>query len=149
MVEKYRFNNDQFVSRPYEGRQQASFSAVMVDEMVKLHAGTFVIPTNQRTLRVIINLLEPAAPDSFAKWGFFNSFFERKEYVEDYIMEPIAKQMMKENPKLRDEFYSKLNSNEGFRNDPSERLDFFYRNSPYFDKLEKIYPVMRTNEELF
>lgn len=149
MVEKYKFHNDQFSVRPYEGRQQATFNAVRFDEMVIVPEGTFVVPTNQRTLRVIVNLLEPSAPDSFAKWGFFNSFFERKEYAEDYVMEPIAKQMLKDDSRLRSEFYSKLNEDEGFRNSPSERLDFFYRSSAYFDKSEKIYPVMRTNEELF
>ncbi len=148
MVEKYLFINDQFVGRPYEGRQQSAFNVVMIDEMVKPPEGTFVVPANQRTLRVIVNLLEPSAPDSFAKWGFFNAFFERKEYAEDFIMEPIAKQMLKDNPKLRDEFNSKLNSDESFRNNPSERLDFFYRSSPYFDKTEKIYPIMRTHDKL-
>ena len=148
MVEKYKFINDQFIERPYEGRQQAAFNVVMIDEMVKLPEGTFVVPANQRTLRVIVNLLEPSAPDSFAKWGFFNAFFERKEYAEDFIMEPIAKQMLKDNPKLRDEFNFKLNSDEGFRNNPSERLDFFYRSSPYFDKTEKIYPIMRTHDKM-
>jgi len=148
LVEKYQFTNDQFMPRPYEGRQQALFNLIPFYEKVKVDKGTFIIPTNQRTLRVIVNLLEPMAPDSFARWGFFNSFFERKEYAEAYVMEPIAKQMLKDNSKLREEFNTKLDSGENFRNDPLERLDFFYRNSPYFDKTEKVYPIMRVNEKV-
>ena len=146
LVEKYKFVNDQFTNHPYEGRQQVSFSINIFYEKVKMPKGTFIIPTNQRTLRVIVNLLEPMSPDSFVKWGFFNSIFERKEYAEAFIMEPIAKQMLKDDPKLSKEFYAKLESDENFRNSPLERLDFFYRNSPYFDKAEKVYPIMRVNE---
>jgi hypothetical protein len=148
LVEKYKFTNDQFMPHPYEGRQQALFNLTPFYEKVKVDKGTFIIPTNQRTLRVIVNLLEPMAPDSFARWGFFNSFFERKEYAEAYVMEPIAKQMLKDNSKLREEFNTKLDSGENFRNDPLERLDFFYRNSPYFDKAEKVYPIMRVIEKI-
>jgi murein tripeptide amidase MpaA len=149
VVEKYRFIDDQFAPRPYEGRQQATFGLNSFYEKIKLPRGTFIIPTNQRALRVIVNLLEPMAPDSFAKWGFFNSFFERKEYAEAYIMEPIAEQMLKSDPKLRAEFRVKLDSDESFRNNSLDRLDYFYRKSPYFDKGEKIYPIMRTNEKAF
>ena len=145
-VDRYRFINDQFAPRPYEGKQQVTFDVIPFTQKMKLPKGTIVVRTNQRTLRVIANLLEPMAPDSLVRWGFFNSIFERKEYAEAYIMEPIAKQMLKDNSKFREEFNAKLNSNENFRNDPLERLDFFYRNSPYFDKAEKIYPIVRVNE---
>jgi len=147
-VDRYKFVNDQFVPRPYEGKQQVTFDVIPFTEKIKVPKGTIVVRTNQRTLRVIANLLEPMAPDSFVRWGFFNSFFERKEYVEVYVMEPIAKQMLKDNQKLRDEFHSKLDSDENFRNDSLERLDFFYRKSPYFDKDEKVYPIMRVNEKI-
>jgi hypothetical protein len=146
LVEKYKFTNDQFMPRPYEGRQQALFNVSPFFEKVQVDKGTFIILTNQRTLRVIVNLLEPMAADSFARWGFFNSFFERKEYAEAYIMEPIAKQMLKDNSKLREEFNAKLDSDENFRKDSLERLDFFYRKSPCFDKAEKAYPIMRVEE---
>lgn len=145
-VDRYKFANDQFAAHPYEGKQQVTFDVIPFTEKIKIPKGTFVVRTNQQTLRVIANLLEPMAPDSFVRWGFFNSFFERKEYAETYVMEPVAKQMLKDNLKLREEFNAKLDSDENFRNNPLERLDFFYRNSPYFDKSEKIYPIMRVKE---
>jgi hypothetical protein len=147
-VDRYKFANDQFTPRPYEGKQQVMFDVIPFTEKIKVPKGTFVVKTSQRTLRVIVNLLEPTAPDSFARWGFFNSFFERKEYAEAYIMEPIAKHMLKNDSKLREEFNRKLDGDENFRNDPLERLDFFYRKSPYFDKAEKIYPIMRISEKI-
>lgn len=148
LVEKYKFTNENFSDKPYEGKQQVTFSVIPFYENIKVPKGTFVIFTNQRTLRVVVNLLEPQSPDSFIRWGFFNSFFERKEYAEPYVMEPIAKQMLKDDTKLSNEFYAKIDSDESFRNNPLDRLDFFYRNSPYFDKCEKVYPIMRTNQNL-
>lgn len=148
LVEKYKFKNENFSALPYEGKQQVKLGVTPFYEKIKIPKGTFVIPTNQRTLRVIVNLLEPLAPDSFVRWGFFNAFFERKEYAEPYIMEPIAKKMLSENSKLREEFQNRINSDETFRSNPMERLDYFYRNSTYFDKCEKTYPIMRTNDKI-
>lgn len=147
-VEKYKFVNVNFAPSPYEGRQQVKFNVIPFEETVIISEGCIVIPTNQRTLRVIVNLFEPMAPDSFARWGFFNSSFERKEYAEPFVMEPIAKEILKSDSKLRKEFYGKLESDENFKNNPLERLDFFYRNSPYFDKSLNIYPIMRTHQNI-
>jgi hypothetical protein len=142
-VEKYKFKDIKFAQRPYEGRQLLSFNCSVSNELVELEPGTLVIFTNQRELRVIVSLLEPEATDSFVNWGFFNAFFERKEYAEDYIMEPYAKKMIEENPALRSEFYKKLNEDEKFNNNSGERLDFFYKHSPFYDKGENVYPIMR------
>ena len=142
-VEKYRFDKLHFAQRPYEGRQLPSFNTTSFTETVEVEAGTLIVYTNQRLLRVIVNLLEPEAPDSFVNWGFFNAFFERKEYAEAYVMEPYAKQMMKNDSNLRSEFYKKLEEAESFRNNSGERLDFFYKRSPFYDKGENVYPIMR------
>jgi len=142
-VEKYRFEDIKLAPKPYEGRQLPSFKCAAFAETVEIDAGTLIVYTNQRQLRVIVNLLEPEAPDSFVNWGFFNAFFERKEYAEAYVMEPYAKRMISENPTLRAEFNRKLNESESFRNNGGERLDFFYKRSPYYDKGENIYPIMR------
>ncbi len=142
-VEKYKFEDVQFAPRPYEGRQLPSFKCDSFIEIVDVEAGTLIVHTNQRQLRVIVNLLEPEAPDSFVNWGFFNAFFERKEYAEAYVMEPYAKKMLEENQTLRSEFYKKLNEDELFRNNGGERLDFFYKHSPFYDKGENVYPILR------
>ena len=142
-VEKYKFAKVKFWSRPYEGRLPVNFEFEKLKEKTIVEKGTFVISTNQKALRVILFLLEPASQDSFVRWGFFNAFFERKEYAEPFIMEPIAKKMLQERKSLWREFYNRVEIDEEFRNNAAERLDFFYQRSPYFDKGEKVYPVMR------
>ncbi len=143
LVEKYRFKNVTFAPSPYEGRQLPDFQTECFEENVNLPKGTYVVPTKQRALRIIVNLLEPDAVDSFVHWGFFNAFFERKEYAEAYVMEPYARTMIENNPSLKNDFYKKLEADEKFRNNPLDRLDFFYKLSPFFDKGENIYPIIR------
>ena len=142
-VERYKFKNVKFWSRPYEGRLPVNFEIEKYEEKIIAEENSFVIFTNQKNLRVILFLLEPASKDSFVRWGFFNAFFERKEYAEAFVMEPIAKEMLNKNKSLQKEFLNKIESDEEFRNNPVERLDFFYRRSPYFDEGEKVYPIMR------
>jgi len=76
------------------------------------------------------------------QWGYFNAWFERKEYAEDYIIEPIAQQMLRKNAMLRKEFKRVLDQDPRFE-DPVERLEFFYRRSVYFDQKERKYPIVR------
>ena len=143
LAETYKFKNVSFFPFPYEGRQLVKFKAeTFVDDFL-IPPGTILVPANQRQLRLIVNLLEPEAPDSLVNWGFFNAFFERKEYAESYVMEPYAKKMLGDNPKLKEEFIKKLESDEEFRNNPSERLDYFYRRSPFYDTGENVYPILR------
>lgn len=142
-VERYRFIDIEFAPKPYEGRQRVSCNVELFRENTFLPAGTFIVYTQQRTLRVIMHLLEPQSADSFVSWGCFNAFFERKEYAEPYVMEPIARKMLEDDPKLREEFEAKLADDDEFKNDPGVRLNFFYEHSPYFDKCERVYPIMR------
>lgn len=143
-VERTRFRNVKFTQVPYEGRTQPEYEIENFVESVEVPEGTFIISTNQRTLPIIVHLLEPKSPDSFVKWGFFNSVFERKEYFEAYSMEPIARKMAEENPAVKEEFLKKVESDETFRANTRARLNFFYERSPYFDKQFNLYPVMKT-----
>jgi hypothetical protein len=93
--------------------------------------------------RVALNLLEPAAPDSLARWGFFNAVFEEKEYAEHYVLEELARQMMRNDPSLADEFVRAIAEDPEFASNPAERLRFFYKRSPYWDPQMNLYPVGR------
>ena len=149
LVEKYRFDeNTVWQKRPYEGRiMLITKYETFVDTLIA-EKGDYLIPVNQRAVKVIIHLLEPKSGDSFVSWGFFNSIFERKEYYEDYVMEKLAEEMYNSNENLRKEFEEKLKSDTTFANSPEQRLEFFYRRSPYFDKQWLVYPVSRVIKKL-
>lgn len=146
MVTRTKFNNPKFSASPYEGRQSVTAPYETYTESVTLPAGTFVVYTEQRTVRVIASALEPKSGDSYLRWGFMNGIFERKEYFEDYVMEKVALEMYNSNPALAAEFDKKVTEDEKFRSDANARLNWFYERSPYFDKQYMVYPVMRIEE---
>lgn len=142
-VTRYRFTNVKFDSIPNEGRQRVNFNVDEYKETVKVPEGTFKIEASQRAIGIILHALEPRGADSFVKWGFLNNIFDMKEYFEDYVMEKVAVEMLNNDPDLKKEFEDKLDADEDFRNNPEERLLFFYKRSPYFDEQYCVYPVMR------
>ncbi|RPI73355.1 MAG: peptidase M14 [Ignavibacteriales bacterium] len=142
-VKRYRFTDVKLTETSFEGRQRASFTTNEYYEKVKVPAGSFLVSTKQREVRIITHLLEPEGDDSFMKWGFFNAVLEQKEYFEPYVMEKLASEMLKEDPQLLIEFEEKLNLDEEFRNSSFSRLNFFYTRSPYYDSHFNVYPVLR------
>jgi murein tripeptide amidase MpaA len=141
-VESYRFTEPKWSSTSFESRVTLSYKTNPIKETRTFPANSIIIPTAQETANVIIHLLEPAAPDSFMFWGFFNAIFEQKEYGESYILEKIAREMLEKDAELRKEFEEKL-QDENFAKSPRARLNFFYERSPYFDKRIGLYPVGR------
>ena len=142
-VESYRFTNVTWPSEPFEGRHMPRFKVEPTVETRIFPPGSAVVSTAQTFARIILNLLEPNAPDSLARWGFFNAIFEEKEYAEHYVLETLAREMMANDPALEQEFRQRLALDSEFAASPSERLRFFYRRSPYWDPQMNLYPVGR------
>ena len=142
-VESYRFENVVWPAGPFEGRQMPRFDVEPVTQTRVFHAGSLIVPLAQPLAKVAINLLEPEAPDSFARWGFFNAIFEEKEYGEPYVLEALAREMIAADPSLKNEFDELLASDAEFAASPAERLRFFHRRSPYWDPQMNLYPVGR------
>ncbi len=140
-VESYRFKNPQWAKRPFEGRLRVDFELAPIQEERNYPAGSAVVLLNQRTNRLIMQLLEPHAPDSFLRWGYWNTIFERKEYAEDYFLEQTARQLLQENPALRRKFEAALKANPGMAKNRWARLYFFYARTPYWEDRVNVYPV--------
>lgn len=148
-VSYYKFDNVSFYDTPYESHHRVKeFTYDIVYDSVTIMKGSWIIPCNQRNLRLIVNALEPDADDSFLKWGFFNAIFERKEYFEYYVMEHLAEKMIITDQKLADEFFTKLDLDKEFAQDPYQRLMFFYKRSPYFDQKLNVYPILRIEQTI-
>ena len=141
-VESYRLTEPKWSPASFESRLPMNFKTNPVKETREFPANSVVVPLNQEAGNVVVHLLEPQSGDSFAAWGFFNAIFEQKEYFSDYIMEPIARQMLAKDENLRREFEERL-KDENFRKSAGARLRFFYERSPYFDNRIGLYPVGR------
>jgi len=142
-IETYRFTNVSWPNGPFEGRLMPRFDVTRSIETRVFPTGSVVIPVAQPSAKLILNLLEPEAPDSLARWGFFNAIFEEKEYGEPYVLEALAREMMAADPALRREFEELLATDEEFAASAFERLRFFYKRSPYWDPQMNLYPVGR------
>ena len=81
----------------------------------------------------MMSLLEPQAPDSLAAWGFFAAAFERKEYMEDYVAEDVAREMLARDPALRERFERKLKDDSAFAADPQALAFVFHE----IDQMQK------------
>ena len=93
-------------------------------------------------------LFEVKAPDSLLAWGVFNNAFEQKEYMEDYVAEDVAREMLAKDPALAVAFKKKITEDPEFAKDPQARLQYFYKLHSAWDEELNKYPVMRVREAL-
>lgn len=129
--------------QPYEGHVRESANPVRTQRTEHYPAGSFRVPTDQPLGDLAVVLLEPASPDSFFQWGFFDQVLQPTEYIEGYVLEPMAERMLASDPQLAEEFRRKLATDEAFRGSPGDRLRWFYARTPFFDERWKLYPVGR------
>jgi hypothetical protein len=141
--EGYNLYSPKFSPVPFEGRFAVDFQAAKMPVKRTFPAGSIYVPLNQRGARTAMNLLEPEAPDSLVKWGFFHSIFEQKEYFSDYIMEPIAREMAAARPDLKKEFDAKVASDAAFAKSARARLTWWFERSPYYEDDKDVYPIIR------
>ncbi len=141
-VQTYQFSDVKFSSQPFEGRQMLnSFDYEIIEEEKEFPAGSVVIDMEQGAARVVAQILEPDAPSSLLKWGFFNAIFEQKEYAESYVMETKAREMLENDPGLKAKFDIKMKNDKDFASNPRAILNWFYTNSPWWDDRINKYPV--------
>ena len=147
-VEAFRASEVQFARAPFEGRMRATLTGGWQREAQDIPAGALFVPIAQPGARLVMHLLEPQAPDSFCAWGFFNACFEQKEYLEPYVAEQVAEEMIAGNPDLEAQFSRRLKEDPAFAGSPQQRLEFFLRRHPSWDSRYDLYPVFRVDELL-
>jgi hypothetical protein len=148
IAEIFRATHVEFSATPFEGRMRAQFEGTWRSETLSIGAGALFVPIAQSAARLVMALLEPQAPDSFAAWGFFNSCFEQKEQMEPYVAERIARQMMDSDAALQEAFELKLKHDAVFAADTHARLEFFLRRHVSWDERFNLYPIMRLGTTL-
>ncbi|GAC1622849.1 MAG: M14 family metallopeptidase [Nevskia sp.] len=142
-VETLRATQATLTPNSFEGRTMLTVEGGWQPERRDVPAGALFIPIAQPKARLVMALMEPQAPDSFAAWGFFNAAFEQKEYAEPYVAEQMAREMLEKNPGLVADFAQKLADDEAFARSPGARLNFFYRRHASWDERFNLCPVYR------
>lgn len=130
---------------PYEGRMRFTPGEIVRERReVSLPAGSWRISAHQPLGDLLVLLLEPESPDSLFQWGFFASIMNRTEYIESYVVEPLARRMLAADPELKAEYAAWLSEDEDLSASASNRLAWFYARTPYIDPHWKVYPVYRS-----
>ena len=120
----------------------------MYKQDVMIPKGSIIVPVSQLRLKLVAHMFEPDSPDSFLQWGFFNIYFEQKEYAESYVMEKMMREMMEKDPALKLEFETKMKNDTLFRDNQYGIYNWFYKKTPYWDKVFNVYPVIRVPEQI-
>src|ERR1035437_3706554 len=134
---------------PYEGRYPHHDIEVRKEKQtLNFYTGDYIIMTDQSCNRYVVETLEPQGDDSFFAWNFFDAILQQKEWFSDYIFEEKAEEILKANPKVKEELESKRKNDKAFAENHQAQLSFIYKNSPYYEKSHNRYPVVRLNEYL-
>jgi len=146
-VERDRLPEAHVEDAPFEGHMRVSPGPATAErERVEFAPGSLIVSTDQPLGVLVTMLFEPQSQDSFLQWGYFLEILQRTEYFEDYVMVPMARSMLDEDPALSRAFQKKLLTDSDFAGDPRARLGFFYQKTPYYDRRWKLYPVGRLLE---
>ncbi len=143
-VEQYYIRDFQTRNAPYEGHYL--HSNIQVDTVRRTwtyYQGDAYVSTDQPAVRYILETLEPQAPDGFFAWNFFDGILMQKEYFSAYVFEDLAATYLEAHPEVRRQFEQKRAADEGFAKSARAQLDFIYRQTPYYEKTHRLYPVAR------
>jgi hypothetical protein len=126
---------------PFESRHTLTTGVQRLSRIETFPGGSVRVPTDQPLGNLAIVLLEPEANDSLFAWGFFPELLQRTEYIEGYVVAPLAERMLADDPKLKAEFEARLAADEKFAKDPTARLQWFYERTKFYDDRYLLYPV--------
>jgi len=147
-VETFRADTAKQSAQSVESHQRLAITGEWKNEPSDIKQGSLYVPLNQAKSKLVMALFEAKAPDSLLAWGFFNNAFEQKEYMEDYVAEEVARDMLAKDPALAAAFRKKVAEDPDFAKDPQARLQYFYKLHSAWDKEFNKYPVMRTMQKI-
>ena len=143
-VQSYRINTFETREQPYEGHyQHYNTTVTSSSENVIFSEGDYMIITNQKALRYLLETLEPQAPDSFFNWNFFDTILQQKEYFSPYVWEDRVVEQLAKNPRLQIAFNMKKSTDTTFAKNWYTQLDWLHKRSDYYEKAHLQYPVYR------
>jgi len=143
--ETFRADKASFGAASFESHQRLTLEGSWKSETRDVQRGALFVPIAQPKARLVMAMLEPQAPDSLLAWGMFNNAFERKEYMEEYVAEDVAREQMAADPALAADFKRRVESDPAFASNAHARLEFFARRHASWDERFNLYPVLRTN----
>ena len=145
-VQSYKIESFDTRKQPYEGHYQY-YNTKLTQETknIQFSKGDYIVSTNQKGIRYLLETLEPQAPDSFFNWNFFDTILQQKEGFSPYVWEDMAKELLMKNKQLRTDFEAKKSTDSVFANNWYAQLDWIHMQSDYYEKAHMQYPVYKIN----
>jgi hypothetical protein len=129
----YQLDDPVWGAKPFEGHHMVeSVKATRAAREDWIPIDSAVVPLDQPSANVAIELLEPEAPDSLLRWGALDAIYEPKEFGEPRVVEKVARDLLQKSPELAAEFAKKLKDDPAFAASPQRRLQFFFEHSPWY-----------------
>ena len=143
-VESHKIDSYETRSRAYEGHYP-HYNTKVVSNIAKIgfSKGDIIVPTDQRGIRYILETLEPAASDSFFNWNFFDTILQQKEGFSPYVFENTAFEVLNSDPKLKEAFEAKKETEKNFAQNWYAQLDWLFKRSKYYEPAHMQYPIYR------
>ncbi|MBW3564788.1 MAG: M14 family metallopeptidase [Acidobacteria bacterium] len=142
-LEMYRLVDPRLAESAFEGRVRLTTGISPLIRKERMPAGSVRVPADQPLADLAALLLEPLSEDSLLQWGFFHSILSRTEYIEAYVVEPLARRMIEESPELYEEYLAALAGDPELAGSVAARRRWFYERSPWIDDQHLLYPVGR------
>ena len=140
-LDHYRLVGPVTSANPYEGRYILATKVKSESATRTVPAGTWRVSTDQALGDLAMALLEPEHVDSLAAWGFVPGILQQTEYIEGYVIAPMAERMLAADKALKAQFEARLAADPQFAKNPTARLEWFYQRSRFFDERYLLYPV--------
>jgi len=143
-VEIYKIIDYKSPSKPYEGHfLHTNVEVAKSVQNIQYHKGDYIINTDQKMNKYIIQTLEPQGPDSWFAWNFFDGILMQKEHFSPYVFEDLATEFLKNNPEVRSALEEKKATDKDFAKNAYAQLNFVYERSPHYEPTYMRYPVGR------
>ncbi|GGI58240.1 M14 family metallopeptidase [Winogradskyella haliclonae] len=143
-VQSYKIKDYKTRQSPYEGHYlhyNTTISAT--EEALSFTAGDYLVETNQKGMRYVLETLEPEAPDSFFNWNFFDTILQQKEGFSPYVWEDKAQKILENDSVLKLQFEHRKKDITGFANNWFAQLDWLHKQSEHYEKAHMQYPIYR------
>lgn len=112
------------------------------------YKGDYVIELNQPANRYIVETLDPKGDDSFFAWNFFDGILNQKEWFSDYVFDPKAEEIVKENPKIKSQLDSAKRADSVLAKSHWLQMNFIYQRSQYKEVTHNRYPVAMLHQKI-
>jgi hypothetical protein len=144
MTTAYFIQDHRTANRPYEGHYlHQNIKVITKKQLISFFKGDYIIPTEQRNVRFIIETLEPQGVDSYFAWNFFDEVLQQKEYFSHYVFEERAEEILSSQPALKTEFNQLKASDPDFEKNHWNQLYWIYKHSENYEPSHLRYPVFR------